>query len=118
MNRSVVLSALLIGLSRCSKMTAENYAKLQTGMSFAEVNAILGSPQSCDEALGFRSCQWGDEKSNVTARFVGDKLVLPPRKSVDEAIRIRGRRQHLSTIPRPSTGSPSTFLLSFRLTRQ
>jgi hypothetical protein len=37
------------------------------------VNAILGSPQSCDEALGFKSCQWGDEKSNVTARFVAGK---------------------------------------------
>jgi outer membrane protein assembly factor BamE (lipoprotein component of BamABCDE complex) len=75
LQRSVALVALLISLSGCSKMTAENYTKLQTGMSVAEVNAILGSPQSCDEALGFKSCQWGDEKSNVTARFVAGKLV-------------------------------------------
>lgn len=79
---SIALVALLIGLSGCSKVTAENYAKLQTGMSFAEVNAILGSPRSCDEALGFRSCQWGDEQSNVTARFVADKLVLFSAKNI------------------------------------
>jgi hypothetical protein len=51
-------------------------------MSIAEVNAILGSPQSCDEALGFRSCQWGDEKSNVTARFIAGKLVLFAAKNI------------------------------------
>jgi hypothetical protein len=82
LRRSVALVALLIGVSGCSKMTAENFAKLQTGMSFAEVNAILGSPQSCDEALGFRSCQWGDEKSHVTARFVAGKMVLLAAKNI------------------------------------
>ena len=45
-------------------------------------HAILGSPQSCDEALGFRSCQWGDEKSYVTARFIADKLVLFAVKNI------------------------------------
>jgi hypothetical protein len=82
MKSSVVLVALLISLSGCSKITAENYAKLQTGMSFVEVNAILGNPQSCDEALGFKSCQWGDERSNVTAHFVADKLVLASAKNI------------------------------------
>jgi outer membrane protein assembly factor BamE (lipoprotein component of BamABCDE complex) len=82
LKKCIALVALLVGLSGCSKMTAENYAKLQTGMSFAEVNAILGSPQSCDEALGFKSCQWGDEKSHVTARFVADKLVLLAAKNI------------------------------------
>jgi hypothetical protein len=82
LKKSIALVALLIGLSGCSKLTAENYEKLQTGMSIAEVNAILGSPQSCDEALGFRSCQWGDEKSNVTARFIAGKLVLFAAKNI------------------------------------
>jgi hypothetical protein len=57
-------------------MNLENYAKLQTGMPFAEVTTILGAPRSCDEALGFKSCKWGDDKSYVTAKFVGDKLVI------------------------------------------
>ena len=68
--------ALCIGLAGCSKMTLENYAKLQTGMPYAEVTALLGTPQSCDDTLGFKSCKWGDDKSHVTAKFVGDKLVL------------------------------------------
>lgn len=76
MKTKLALVALLIGLAGCSKLTAENYAKLQTGMSFADVAAILGQPQSCDDALGFKSCRWGDDKSNVTVRFVADKLVL------------------------------------------
>ncbi len=76
LNKQIALVALWIGLAGCSKMTAENYAKLQTGMPLTEVTAILGNPQSCDETLGFKSCRWGDEKRNVTVRFVADKLVL------------------------------------------
>lgn len=76
MKKSIALVALLAGLVGCSKMTAENYAKLQVGMSFAEVTAVIGSPQSCDETLGIKSCRWGDDKSHVNANFVADKLVL------------------------------------------
>jgi len=70
------LMALCIALAGCSKITSENYAKLQTGMPYAEVTTILGSPQSCDDTLGFKSCTWGDDKSHVKAKFVADKLVL------------------------------------------
>lgn len=82
MKTRLALVALLFGLTGCNKVTAENYAKLQTGMPLAEVTAILGSPQSCDEALGFKSCRWGDDKSHVTAQFVADKLVLHAAKNI------------------------------------
>ncbi len=83
LKKRIALVALWIALAGCSKITAENYAKLQTGMSQAEVNAILGKPESCDETLGFKSCRWGDDKSYVTVRFVADKLML------NEAVNIR-----------------------------
>jgi hypothetical protein len=45
-------------------------------MSVEEVTSILGEPDSCTEALFVRSCQWGDEKRNVSVNFVGGKVML------------------------------------------
>ena len=71
--------ALLVSiclLAACSKITAENYAKIKAGMSFKEVSDILGNPTSCDDAVGFKSCKWGDDKSHITVRFAGDAAVI------------------------------------------
>ena len=68
--------ALALLLAACSKVTAENYAKIKVGMAYAEVTAILGNPASCSDIAGFKACRWGDDKSNVTVRFVGDQVVL------------------------------------------
>jgi outer membrane protein assembly factor BamE (lipoprotein component of BamABCDE complex) len=70
------LLALALLLTACSKVTAENYAKIKAGMAYPEVTAILGNPASCSDMAGFKACRWGDDKSNVTVRFVGDKVVL------------------------------------------
>jgi hypothetical protein len=75
MKALIALVAVFI-FAGCSKLTTENYAKVQTGMSFAEVTAILGGPDSCDDALGFKSCRWGDDTRNVTVRFFADQVVL------------------------------------------
>jgi hypothetical protein len=45
-------------------------------MSYDEVKGILGSPAKCSEALGIRSCTWGDEKHHVNVNFVADQVVL------------------------------------------
>ena len=37
----------------CSKVTAENYAKVKTGMEYKDVTGILGNPASCDDVVGF-----------------------------------------------------------------
>jgi hypothetical protein len=74
--RRVALLVSICLLAACSKVTAENYAKLRAGMSYKEVSGILGNPTSCDDALGFKSCQWGDAKSHVTVRFAGDAVIL------------------------------------------
>lgn len=63
-------------LAACSKVTAENYARLKAGMEYKEVTSILGNPASCDDVIGFKSCKWGDEKSHITVRFAGDAVIM------------------------------------------
>lgn len=79
--------ALLLG--GCSKLTAENYAKIENGMTYEEVSAILGKADSCDDVAGFRSCKWGgaaaqdaQNKPGISVQFVGDKAVLHSASNV------------------------------------
>ncbi len=69
----VLLFALLAG---CSKVTVENYNKLKTGMSYGEVEAILGKPERCSDVLTVRSCRWGDDRRFIQVNFVADTVVL------------------------------------------
>ena len=45
---ALMAAALLAGA--CSKVNAENYAKLKVGMSYQEATAILGGATRCDDA--------------------------------------------------------------------
>lgn len=74
--------ALALLVASCTKVTAENYAKIKVGMAYPEVTAILGDPASCSDFAGFKACRWGDDKSNVTVRFVGDKVVLHSAENI------------------------------------
>ena len=67
---------MLLALSACSKLSMDNYQQLKTGMSYDEVTAIIGKPDSCEEALGTRSCIWGDEKTQIKAAFLAEKAML------------------------------------------
>jgi hypothetical protein len=80
----ICLAALLAG---CNKLTAQNYAKIEAGMSLEQITAIIGQPTRCDDVAGFQSCQWGDaadaaaagsgEKGPaVSVQFVGDRAVM------------------------------------------
>lgn len=69
------LAALLL-LVGCSKLTMENYQKIQVGQEYAAVVEILGKPDSCSEALFVRNCVWGNEKKNITVSFLSDKVIL------------------------------------------
>ena len=74
--RRMALLVSICLLAACSKLTAENYAKIKAGMSYNEVSGILGNPASCDDVVGFKSCKWGDEKSHITVRFAADAVIL------------------------------------------
>lgn len=77
--RTLVLMALLL-LAACSKVTQENFARIQDGMSEQEVTAILGSPteSSSGSILGISgtSSKWTGGDAVITIQFVNGKVAL------------------------------------------
>lgn len=71
-----VLVALALLLAACSKLTVENYDKLKVGMPYTEVKQLLGTPASCSDVLGVKSCTWGDDQRHITVNFIGDQVVI------------------------------------------
>ena len=70
-------------LAACgSKLSLENYSKLQVGQSYDEVQQIIGEPTRCDELLGVRTCVWGDEQHGISVNFVAGKVLLLSARSL------------------------------------
>lgn len=82
LRRVAVVALAAACAAACSKINAENYAKIKTGMSYGEVTAVLGSPASCDDTAGFKACKWGDAKSGISVRFVADKVALHSAENI------------------------------------
>ncbi|TAK82845.1 MAG: outer membrane protein assembly factor BamE [Betaproteobacteria bacterium] len=78
-----LLVALLI--AACSKLTQENFAKIQDGMTEQEVISILGSPTESNSVnvLGVSgtSSRWASRDAVINVRFVNGKVAL---KSFDK----------------------------------
>jgi hypothetical protein len=60
----------------CSKINKENYDKLEMGMEYSEVTALLGNPDSCTESMGAKSCTWGNEAKNIKVNFLADTTMV------------------------------------------
>lgn len=75
----VMLGAALLA-SACSKATAENYAKVQSGMTHDEVHAILGKPdETSGGSLGgltLSTEKWKGSKETITLTFTGERLAV------------------------------------------
>ncbi len=71
-----VLTTMLFTTGCSSKLTMANYDKLKVGMKFSEVTALLGKPDNCTEAMGTKSCTWGNETRNIKVNFLADQTVL------------------------------------------
>lgn len=75
MKKLFVLLPMLL-LSGCSKLTKANYDQLEVGMSQQEIEAIIGTADSCDKTLGTLNCIWGKKDGkHVSINFVGDKAI-------------------------------------------
>lgn len=74
-SRLFLIAALAL-LAACSKLTLDNYDRLKTGMTFAEVRQIIGDPAQCDEVVGVRNCVWGDDRRSVKVSFAADRVAL------------------------------------------
>ena len=68
-----VLLNMFVG---CSKLTVENYDKIEMGMPYEDVVGLLGQPGECGGAMGIKNCTWGDEDRFVTVNFVAEKVIL------------------------------------------
>ncbi|MFZ5774009.1 MAG: DUF3862 domain-containing protein [Thermodesulfobacteriota bacterium] len=79
-----VAAILLLSLALwgCREVNRENFEKLQVGMDYKEVVAIIGEPDKCDSILGMKSCIWGSESKNITVNFLVDKVVVPSMKGL------------------------------------
>jgi hypothetical protein len=71
----VILALFIISALGCSRVSKENYDKLKVGMAYEEVVNILGSPGSCSETLGTKSCVWGSEKRQIKVSFIASKAI-------------------------------------------
>lgn len=82
--RALVLAAALL-LAACSKVTQENFNKVQDGMSEQDVVALLGSPTSSSSVqvvgVSGTSSKWESGDAVITVRFVNGKVAL---KSYDK----------------------------------
>jgi hypothetical protein len=80
-----VLAAVL--LAACTRITQENFSRIERGMSEQEVISILGSPteSSSVDVLGISgtAARWAGSDAEITVRFVGGKVAL---KSFDKPI--------------------------------
>jgi hypothetical protein len=74
--RDLLGAASLLLVLGCSQLTQENYNKITVGMSYDQVTALIGKPDTCDDVMGVRNCVWGDEKRSVQVGFVADKVLL------------------------------------------
>ena len=74
-----------VALAACSKVTQENFAKIQEGMSEQEVIALLGAPSesSSINVLGVSgtSSRWVSGDAEINVRFVNGRVAL---KSFDK----------------------------------
>lgn len=76
MKKIVVLLAALTLIGACSKLTQDNYNQVKAGMTYDEVTSILGSATHCDEAVGTKSCRWGDDTKNIKITFLADRATV------------------------------------------
>ncbi len=81
--KKFITIALLFSVAACSKLSMENYQQLKTGMTYNEVTALIGEPASCEEALGTRSCVWGDDSKQIKAAFLAEKAMLFSHKGLN-----------------------------------
>lgn len=78
MIRVALLAALM--LAGCSRVTLENYQKLEAGMTHEQVYALLGKPDQVSGGgvgnMSFSNETWSGGGREIRLTFGGDKLLL------------------------------------------
>ena len=78
--RALLLVSLLVVLAACSKVTPENFARIQDGMPEEQVLDILGKPSESSSVniLGVSgtSSRWVGGDTAITVKFVNGKVAV------------------------------------------
>jgi hypothetical protein len=82
MKKRIIISALLT-LAGCSKVTLENYNKIEIGMDKAELEQILGTADNCEEKTLHTNCTWGDNNKYIKITLVTDKVTLYTKEGLE-----------------------------------
>jgi hypothetical protein len=73
-----VAFAGVVLLAACSKVTQENFGKIQDGMDAQEVQALLGTPTESSDitvlGLSATSSKWIADERTITVQFVNGKV--------------------------------------------
>jgi hypothetical protein len=78
----VVLSMCFLVVACGNNLSQENYNKIKAGMSYQEVEKLLGSNPTCESAMGVKSCTWGTAEKHIKVQFVADKVTLHSAKGL------------------------------------
>jgi len=73
---SILLLLLSLAIFACSRISNENYRKIEMGMEFSQVTQILGEPEQCDAVLNAKTCTWGNRNKSIDIQFVEEKVVF------------------------------------------
>lgn len=71
----VLFAAVSLVAVGCSKLTQENYDKIEVGMTYDEVEDILGTPDEARDVIGTKSCVWGKAPEIISIKFIAGKVV-------------------------------------------
>lgn len=81
----ILLCSIALVLSGCTKITEENYNKIQVGMDINQVNLILG-PSTRSDSVNFFGANatttvWRTPTTEITILFVNNKVVIKGLKA-------------------------------------
>ncbi|MCP4060045.1 MAG: DUF3862 domain-containing protein [Pseudoalteromonas sp.] len=82
--KKLLIIAATLSLAACSKVSLENYEKIEVGMDKAEVEAILGTADNCEEKTLHTNCVWGDESKNIEITLVSDKVTIYSKHGITQ----------------------------------
>ena len=79
-HRSIAIALLALCIAACeSRLSQENFDKINEGMSQKQVREILGEPSGAEGSsfLGISGGEsvWRDDKTTITVHFLNDQVV-------------------------------------------
>ncbi|MCO7187748.1 MULTISPECIES: DUF3862 domain-containing protein [unclassified Pseudoalteromonas] len=81
--KKILTLTLFLGLAACSKVSMENYDKIEVGMDKTELEQLLGSADQCEEKTLHTNCTWGNNSKHIKVTLVSDKVTLYSKKGLE-----------------------------------